>query len=754
MYNTITFPKQLLLDSEKTEEWCEAMIDAIMSTMNTDDSPLVHSRLDDIRNYNIYNGHVDVDEYRYVTEQYGAAYPAKLVNYPIISPKIDLLMGEDLTRPINKKISTINKEAAVRKIDAKLAIEIKKLIKNQIEEMKQMAPADLHIKMDDVPMPDDVEKYMMYNYKEAVEEVVEDGLDYIINKYNLKDVFKTAFRDLLVTSKEFYKVYIKNGDPYVRRVDPRNVIYDTNSESDYLDDAQWIGEERWLSINEVLDEYSEELSKEDVFIIEEMGRVSSSRAAEVYNQDFEWLDWNDVSGTRVRVVSCEWKSIKPLKFKVSENKFDPTRPFKKVVPDNYKKKKGDHIETRYIDDIWEGTKIGGKVLVNCRRRPNQVRSVDDYASTPLSYVGVIRNNSTGRPQSLVDLLHNIQMLYNITMYNIELAMARSGGKAVVYDVSQLPTNIGMDIQDVMYHLKNDGIIPINSKDEGNQMASFNQFQQIDFTISQSISQLFNLKLMLEETAGQISGISRQRAGAINTSEYVGNVQRSVQQSALTTETWFFMHNEVKKRVLERTANLMKVAWKSGVKAATILGDGAYKILNVMPKEIALNDYGLFLGDTGKEQQDKQVINQIAQAAMQSGKAGLLDVLKVLKADTATEAEHTLEKALEVMNKQQAQQQQLMQQQAEMQEQMKQAEHDRALELENVRVGGKVKVAEIETEAKKQIADLKDDGDRDIADMKEKVKMKESGIDVNQLNQKQQQPPNNKSNNKSLDELLG
>lgn len=750
MYNTITFPKQLLLDSEKTEEWCDAMIDAIISTMNTDDSPLVHSRLDDIRNYNIYNGHVDVDEYRYVTEQYGAAYPAKLVNYPIISPKIDLLMGEELMRPLEKNISTINKNATIRKLDTKIAIEVKKYINEQLEELREKTPLPISLELDDLPMPDDVEKFMAYTYKEAVEEVVEDGLDYIINKYNLKDVFKTGFRDMLVTSKEFYKIYAKNGDPYVRRIDPRNLIYDTNSESDYLDDAQWVGEERWLSVNEVLDEFYEVLSREQVNQLEEMSRVNSMNAANVYNQDFEWLDWNETTGTRVRVVTCEWKSIKPIRFKVSENKYDPERPFKKVVPDNYKRKKGDEIETRYVDDIWEGTKIGGVVLVNCRRRPNQVRSVDDYASTPLSYVGVIRNNSTGRPQSLVDLLHNIQMLYNITMYHIELAMARSGGKAVVYDVSQLPTNIGMDIQDVMYHLKNDGIIPINSKDEGNQMATFNQFQQVDFTISQSVSQLFNLKLMLEETAGQISGINRQRSGAINTSEYVGNVQRSVQQSALSTESWFYLHNQVKKRVLERAANLMKVCWAGGTKAATILGDGAYKILNVLPGQIPMNDYGLFLGDSGKEMNDKQIVNQIAQAAMQSGQAGLLDVLKVLKADTVTEAETTLEKAMAVMQQQSKQQQEAMQQQAEMQEAMKQAEHGRAVELENLRVNGKIKVAEIETEAKKEIADIRDDSERDIADMKEKVKMKSEGIEP------EVEPKTSPGSGdvKSLDELLG
>ena len=116
----------------------------------------------------------------------------------------------------------------------------------------------------------------------------------------------------------------------------------------------------------------------------------------------------------------------------------------------------------------------------------------------MSYVGCIKGHTTGSSVSLVDLLDNIQMLYNIVVYQIELAMARSGGKAVVYDVSQLPTNVGMDMQQVLYHLKTDGIIPINSKDEGNQMQTFNQFQQVDFTLSQSVQQLINLKMMFKK----------------------------------------------------------------------------------------------------------------------------------------------------------------------------------------------------------------------------------------------------------------
>ena len=174
----------------------------------------------------------------------------------------------------------------------------------------------------------------------------------------------------------------------------------------------------------------------------------------------------------------------------------------------------------------------------------------------------------------------------------------------------------------------------------------------------------------------------------------------------------------------------------------------------MPDTISLNDYGVFIGDTGKEQNNKQIVNQIAQAAMQSGKASLLDVLKVLKADTATEAEHTLEKAMNVMQQQAQQQQMMMQQQMQMQEQAKQAEHERAKELEGLRVDGKVRVAEIETEAKKQIADVRDDGARDIADMKEKVKLKEAGLDNSSDYKLNTQLPSQNPNQRGLDELLG
>ena len=615
------------------------------------------------------------------------------------------------------------------------------LLKDIHQEFEETQGIRIKDKGKGIAVPEDIETYMKYNYREMVEEVAQDGLEYIINRYHVKDIFKEGFRDLLVTGKSFYKTYIKNGDPYVRRVDPRTIVFDGASHSDYLDDASWVGEERYMTVNEINDEFKEDLTESDLVELDKMRNLyGGSPDLKYYNSSFDWIDAGYGKETRIRVVSCEWKSLRALKFKVSDNKYDPNRPFRKLVKDTYKARKGETVEVKYVDDIWQATKIGGKILVNATRRSNQVRSVDDPGTTPLSYVGCIYNNTTGKPISLVDLLDNIQMLYNIVIYQIELAMARSGGKAVVYDVSQLPTNAGMDIQTVLYHLKTDGIIPINSKDEGNQISSFNQFQQIDFTLSQSVQQLINLKIMLEEMAGQISGVSRQREGAVGQYEYVGNVQRSVVQSATITESWFQAHSEVKQRVFERLCNLMKICWAGGKKAGMILGDGAYKFLNVLPN-IALQDFGVYVGDSGKDDAMKQVVQQLSQAALQSGNVDLLNVIKVLKADTMTEAEKVLEQGMEQMKRMQDQQQQILMQQQQMAQQAKEAEIQQQLALKQVDNDAKKDIANIEAETKIKIAKMQTDAQRDINDAKESSAMIKKVADSElRMREKNQETP--------------
>lgn len=189
------YPKQFLPDSEKTQEWCEQNLRAIAKNLEITNETIVNEKNKDINNYMLYNGHVNMKDYEYITDQYGIPYPAQLNNFPITKNKIDLLVNEDLRRPIDKKVLSINKDAAMRKEKFKVSLIANDLLKEINKEVEKTFGVELQMDNKEFPMPDDIDEFMRYEYKEVIEEVVNDGLEYLTRKYRIKDLFKDGFRD-------------------------------------------------------------------------------------------------------------------------------------------------------------------------------------------------------------------------------------------------------------------------------------------------------------------------------------------------------------------------------------------------------------------------------------------------------------------------------------------------------------------------------------------------------------------------------
>ena len=424
------FPKQNIPDSQKTPQWCKDNILAMLAYQNYT-TKFNRERKKDYENYLLYNGVFDSKQFEYVTNTYGVSSPARLVNHPIIAPKIDLLVGEFMSQPLDFMVEAINEEAIVKKLDKKVALVAEKIMKPLRAEMGEVLGMEFEEEDMGLEIPDDIDKFLRLNGRMQVEQLVFVGLKHLIEKYSLHHVFKQGLYDLSITAKSFYNCTIKNGDPFVRRVDPRSLIWDINSDTENLQDASWVAEERFLSINEIIDEFGDYLSQDQVNQIEKM-RYEGQDTLQRYNKPYQWYYKDDhLTPLRIRCVTATWKSIKTFKVKVSPNKFDPALPFKKILPDNYKTRKGEKIDKKSFTHIWMATMIGHDIVVNARPLPNQIRRETNYAECPLPYVGIIKNNIDSITLSIVDSLKNIQLLYNIVMYHIELTLARSGGKSVV-----------------------------------------------------------------------------------------------------------------------------------------------------------------------------------------------------------------------------------------------------------------------------------------------------------------------------------
>ena len=138
---------------------------------------------------------------------------------------------------------------------------------------------------------------------------------------------------------------------------------------------------------------------------------------------------------------------------------------------------------------------------------------------------------------------------------------------------------------------------------------------------------------------------------------------------------------------------------------------------------------------------KQVVQQLSQAALQSGNVDLLNVIKVLKADTMTEAEKVLEQGMEQMKRMQDQQQQILMQQQQMAQQAKEAEIQQQLALKQVDNDAKKDIANIEAETKIKIAKMQTDAQRDINDAKESSAMIKKVADSElRMREKNQETP--------------
>jgi len=689
MSTATEFPRQNIPSSKKNEEWVLNCINSIIAYQDTGDR-YRNEKVKDHENYLIAEGYFDTKQFEYVTDMYGITAPARLVNYPMIMPKLDLLAGELISQPLSFTVNVINRDAIRRKNEKKIQVAAEFILRPLRREMEKVTGVEF--KDEDVGMeiPDDVKEFQELKFRDAIEEQVHTGLQYVIQKYDLKNLFKRGFYDMGVTSKEFYRVVIKNGDPVPERLDPRTVIYDPDADVEDLHNALYAGVDNYWTPNEIIDRLGHKLTEKDIDYIEELARMESSWYQD-NNVPFSSYIYTKNTSLKVRVVDIQWRSIRMMKFKKSPNKFDPEVPYYKMLPDDYKPKKGEEIVRRPITEIWKGTKIGHEKIIDWGPKPNQYRFEENYAEAKLDYFGVIKTNFNGRTLSIVDALKNIQILYNVVMYHIELCMARAGGKSIVYDVAQKPKKT--PLADVLYHAKNSGLILINSKQEGQQVSTFNQFQQIDFTLSNSVQQLVNLKLMLEDTAEKLTGISSARSGVQKQGDLVGVTERNVLQSTTITAPMFDLHYKVVGQVLQDVANKMRMCWANEGRMANVFGDMGMQTFKI-DKAISLDEYGIFIKNSSKEVQEKQIMLQLLERYSSTGAVEPLAAIKAVRGDSATEVENILVSALKEMKAQQVEL-----------EERKIAAQEQKNQIDAQKIQVPVQVAQINAESDVQVAQL-------------------------------------------------
>jgi hypothetical protein len=698
-----SFPIQKIPFSKKTEEWRKSCVDYIIGQSQITNAGSVPSDEEMQTYYDLYNSVYSEKDLKYVTNPFNQddGFPAMAQDYNIIRPKIDLLIGEETKRPFNFRVCRTSDAAA-----SEMQEKAKQMLLDYIQAsiMAQMGPEEQAryeqaLASGEIQTPEQIQEYLTKDYKDVAEITAYHSLNYLKQSLNIDHEFVKTWKDGLIAGEEVVYVGIRNGEPCLDRVNPKEFWFDDCEGIEFIHEAPMCCHKMLMSYTQVYDEFYDKLDEPQLNeLLEYFGQYG--REGKNWLGDKNMVDdWNHIDtkiyskmpdhnpygdSDDVVVYHVCWKSFKKIGFVTVIN--PETGATEEFIVDEYYKETGDEVsvEWDWIIEVWEGYKAD-EIYFGMQPIEYQYITSKNLNSQRLPYTGVVYSNTNSSPKSLVSIMKPLQYLYITTFYRLELTMARDKGKVPVVDVTQIPKGLGIDTAKWMHYLSALGVAFINPYDEGwdipgregGRPASFNGFTTWDLTMGNVIAQYIQLLDKIEAMASELSGVTPQRQGAISSTELVGNVERSVIQSAHITEPLFWMHNQVKKQALLMLLNTAKAAWKDSDKQyLNYIFDDTTRAFVSIADTFANEDFDIFVTDSTKETQAIEQLRALIQPAMQNG-ASLVDAAEMYTMENLSMIKNRLkELEQERISQQQAMQEQEAQQQQQliqMQNEVKQQE---------------------------------------------------------------------------------
>lgn len=759
-----SFPSQRRRLSKKSRKWAKECIDAAEDIALYQQQGIRKSHYNKVKNYQLANGILDENDIEHVMNPYqieGATFPAKMQNYPIANPKIELLVGEEWKRPFDYTVRIANHDAISRKEEEKKdkwADKIQELIRRDDIDEDQIR-SELH----------GFKRYLDYEFQDIRERRANQLVAHHEKEQRFDLIFNRGFRDALIAGEQIYRMDIVGGAPVMRKSDPLNLHTVRSGDSPYIEESDIIIEDDYKSPGQVIDDYHDELSPDEINALES-GKSTHGDQAGVGEKEPDlvlpggvWPEasaGSDVIGTghngaellnvsrygevlfggafdgrgNIRVLRVCWKSMRLVKYlkyfdELGDEQYD-------YVHEEYEPNTSageEIVDETWISEWWEGTRIGRDIYVKVQPRPVQFRKLDNPSICYPGYVGTAFNINSSEAVSLMDRMKPYQYIYNVLMYNLELAVAKSKGKIAQLDLSKIPA--GWDPKKWLYYADHMGVAIVDSFKEGTKGRSRGQLagnvnntlgnNVLNLEMGQYIQQLVSMLQYIEQQLGNISGVSEQRQGQIQQRELVGNVERAVTQSSHITEDWFKVHEDTKKRALEAFIETAKEAYRGrSEKAQYIMDDASTAMYDIDGDQFADQEYGVFVSNATEDKQLRSMIEQLAQAGIQNDKIDFSQLVDIYKSGSIASMTKKLQRAEREKAQQQerVQQQQLKEQRAQRQADQQEKQADRALEQQKLQQEAQQKTED--RHSKELIEQLKLREEQEQNDQEKQISMEE------------------------------
>jgi len=752
------FPDQFRTEKQKQDEsWIKNTMDYFSNRAYAE---YIKNRESFVKNYDLVKGILRSEDFYEQPEVKSFTdiltrdldLPAYVKHYSIITTPINELIGEMSKRPDTYRVKAFDDDSKSEELQYKTDILQEYIISQAKQKILEKAA------MQGVEIPEEeLQQMTMEEVKDEIDSytsMAEKWGNHILTcqkvDFGMKEKSEEVFRDLCISSREFWHVYEDNSKLgfNVDAENPKNVWFLTTPDKKYISDptgraqgAYAAGTVHVMELSEII-EAVPELTKEEIdhlrSSLEDYGLINAresnlgnsnvtpgidSVTYDTYDplvmqtrmiiesemkensdslKDFLGLTSNVSSfGYKYVVVKAYWISKKKIGKLVYEDDLGNIQSM--LVDENYK---SGTIPTQisldwgWVNQWYQGTKIGPDIY--------HLKPFNLLPYCPI--IGTTYEIKNTEARSLVDMMKPFQVIYNVCMNQLFALLKKEIGNVASVNIRRIPRVKDGDEQDALdvweMEARERGVAFDDDSPENTKAPVSNTSiaKNIDLTRTNEIQSRYNLAVQMKNECWELIGMSKQRLGSISASETATATNTAVQQSYSQTEPLFVAHEYVIGQLYQAIidAALYVESNKEQSTLSYITSEGESAFVQVNGSDLRFRDLKVFPTNRPEDTQMFNELRQLAQAVIQNG-GTLYDVIELYSTKSMRQMKKTFKDLRDRLFAQQEQAQQLEQQKLEQQQQIAQAQMEQmSVEKEQDRINENYQ-KELDRINKKEIA---------------------------------------------------
>jgi hypothetical protein len=751
------FPDQFKTEKEKQDEsWIKNTMDYFA---NKSYAEYVKNRDTFVKNYDLVKGILRMEDFYQEpvvssftqTLEANLNLPSYVKMYSIITTPLNELVGEISKRPDAFRVKAFDDDSQAEELEFKTGI-LQEYIINEAKQ-KILAKADLQgAELEE----EELQQMTMDQVKDELDSytsIAEKWANHILTcqkaEFNLKEKSEDAFRDMLISAREFYHIYEDNSKLgfNIEVANPKNTWFLTTPDRKYVSDptgraqgAYAAGIVQVMELSEII-EAIPDLTKEEIdhlrSSLQDYGLINvresnlgnpdatpgiDSVQYDTYDplvlqtrmiiesemkenddglKDFLGLTSNVSSfGYKYVVVRAYWISKKKIGKLIYTDEMGNEQSM--LVDENYKSKTIPteiSLEWGWINQWYQGIKIGPDIY--------HIKPYKLLSYCPI--IGLVHEVKNTEAKSLVDLMKPFQVLYNVCMNQLYTLLEKEVGKVYLTSIRHIPVPKDGDAQDALdiweLEARNRGVVFIDDSPENlKSPSSFNQFRDIDLTRTQEIQSRYTLAMQLKQECWELVGMSKQRMGSISASESATGTNTAITQSYSQTEPLFVAHEYVLGQLYQAIidAALYVESSKPQSTLSYITSDGESAFVQVNGTDLRFRDLKVFLTNRPEDQKMFNELRGLSQAVIQNG-GSLHDIIELYSTDSVRKMKKVFKSLKDKQDAMQQQQLDMQQQQIEQQREQTIAQIQQAQAAQEKQLAHDDYQAELDRINKKEIA---------------------------------------------------